>query len=279
LRTPGGNDGGCTGGNGEEADDDVMVACVNNCWTGCTVDTFVACWPCDCDASEGPASCPVGAGAVEAGKGLTSASGEMDAAVCAFTSSGDDIACEAAIDDRTASETAGDCDADAMESSAACPDIDAADESIGLGADTEGCVRLGDDVTADNWSCEDCVVDIDIDDSDAIVPFEADEIGGTAVTECVAFDVPLTNAAVVVVVVGSIVIEFDDEFTAAAAAVAYRKGSAPGGFGGNPFFTMLAIGADAKFGFGGGFDASVVAFRDCNVAPIFFNIGLCSSRL
>jgi len=146
---------------------------------------------------------------------------------------------------------------------------------MGLCADTEGCVRLGDDVTADSWSCDDCVVDIDIDDSDPIVPFDADDIGGAVVC-----DAPLTTVAAVAIVVDDVALALDDvEFTAAAAAVAYRTGNAAGGFGGNPFFTILAIGADAKFGFGGGFDASVVGFRDCNVAPIFFNIGLCSSRL
>lgn len=99
-------------------------------------------------------------------------------------------------------------------------------------------------------------MDIDIDDNEATVPFDVDGIGGTAGEGCDVFDVPLTDAVVVAAVPDA-----DDAFadgvafTAAAAAVAYRKGSAAGGFGGNPFFTMLAIGADAKFGFGGGFDA------------------------
>lgn len=99
-------------------------------------------------------------------------------------------------------------------------------------------------------------MDIDIDDKDAMVPFDADDTGGTAGVGCDAFDVPLTNAAAVVVDDDVAFVLCDVEFTAAAAAVAYRKGNAAGGFGGNPFFTILAIGADAKFGFGGGLDAN-----------------------
>lgn len=69
---------------------------------------------------------------------------------CDFDCCGDDVACGAPTEDGgTASDIAGDCTADATDSSAAWPETDA-DDSIGLGADTDGCVKLGDEETPDN---------------------------------------------------------------------------------------------------------------------------------
>lgn len=67
-------------------------------------------------------------------------------------------------------------------------------------------------------------MDIDIDESDATVPFDAEDTGGTTVAECEVLDVPLANVVVVVaviVVVDDVAFVLDAvEFTAAAAAVA-----------------------------------------------------------
>lgn len=84
------------------------------------------------------------------------------------------------MDGGTASETAGDWRLDAIDSSRAWPDTDATEDSNGLCADTEGCVRLGDD---EAWSCEDGAVDIDIEERDVIVPFEALDTGGAGILD------------------------------------------------------------------------------------------------
>lgn len=65
---------------------------------------------------------------------------------------GDDVAAGPLIELGTASDNAGESSLpEYIEPSAGAAETDAADESIGLV--TEGCVKLGDDATADVWSC------------------------------------------------------------------------------------------------------------------------------
>lgn len=76
---------------------------------------------------------------------------------------GDDVAAGPLIELGTASDSAGESSLpEYKDPSPGATETDAADESIGLV--TEGCVKLGDDATADIWSCatvDDVAVAID----------------------------------------------------------------------------------------------------------------------
>lgn len=108
---------------------------------------------------------------------------------------------------------------------------------------TDGCVRLGDDV-----SCVSCSTLCDVDCAiDGAIGVDDDVEVNTALDDPCGLD----NT-------GGAVLADDPDETAAAAAAAYRMGGkVAGGRGGRPALRMLDIGCWAKFGLGGGFEASV----------------------